>query len=315
MQDAHLFSEYRIRDAISGGDTEAAIGLRNLWNVADGVALNTNFERVYSLAGKGDNASTAGGIGIEYTADPGWKATGRLELRDATTSQSALLTAGLASKINRDWTFLEKNTFSITRNKASAQLAAGERRLNRYQAGLAYRDSDTDTFNGLVRMEQRLEEDNTVAGVVRKQSATIISANGNIQPTKPLIISTRFASKWTTDTSNGLNSRSRAHLLGARVTYDLSNRTDIGLTASNLFSRNFKNGQYGLGAEAGYLLSGNLWISAGYNFFGYRDNDLAGTDYTNRGAFLRLRFKFDEDLFKGSDATVNSTLTPSVEGK
>ena len=31
MKDGKLFSEYRIRDAIAGGDAEAAVGLRNLW--------------------------------------------------------------------------------------------------------------------------------------------------------------------------------------------------------------------------------------------------------------------------------------------
>ena len=30
-EDGSLFSEYRVRDAISGGDAEAAMGLRNLW--------------------------------------------------------------------------------------------------------------------------------------------------------------------------------------------------------------------------------------------------------------------------------------------
>jgi large repetitive protein len=315
MQDAHLFSEYRIRDAISGGDAEAALGLRNLWHVADGVALNTNFERVYALSGKGDSASTAGGIGIEYTADPGWKASGRLELRDATTNQSGLLTLGVASKINRNWTFLEKNTLSIMRNKTSAQLAEGERWLNRLQAGLAYRDTDTDVWNALGRLEHRLEDDTTTPGIAKKLSTEIVSLNANYQPTKPFLVSGRLASKWTTDKSSGLVSKSRAHLLGTRMTYDLNNRWDIGFTASTLFSRSFNNRVYGVGIEAGYLISGNLWASAGYNFFGYHDDELAGADYTNRGAYLRLRYKFDEDLFQGSNAAVNNTLTPSAEGK
>jgi hypothetical protein len=41
----------------------------------------------------------------------------------------------------------------------------------------------------------------------------------------------------------------------------------------------------------------NLWASAGYNLFGYRDDDLTSGEYTNKGAFVRLRYKFDEDLF------------------
>ena len=44
--------------------------------------------------------------------------------------------------------------------------------------------------------------------------------------------------------------------------------------------------------------------------FGYRDDDLASADYTNKGAFVRLRYKFDEDLFasaKPNKANTDST--------
>jgi len=53
-----------------------------------------------------------------------------------------------------------------------------------------------------------------------------------------------------------------------------------------------------LGVELGYLLATNFWVSAGYNVFGYRDADLAGADYTAKGPFVRLRYKFDETLFE-----------------
>ena len=36
----------------------------------------------------------------------------------------------------------------------------------------------------------------------------------------------------------------------------------------------------------------------GYNVRGIRDPDLAGGDYTQRAFYLRVRVKFDEDLFK-----------------
>ncbi len=315
LPDAHLFSEYRIRDAISGGDAEAALGLRNLWHVADGVALSTNFERVYALSGKGDNQSVAGGVGIEYTADPLWKASGRLEARDAKTSQSGLLTLGLASKLSRNWTFLEKAALSVSRNKASEQLTAGERWLNRFQLGLAYRDTDTDVWSGLGRVEHRSESDTTQPGIDLKRSVEIVSVHGNYQPTKPFLLSGRVASKWAKDQSVGIVTKGRAHLLSTRATYDLTNRWDIGLTGSLLGTGGLRSKQYGLGLEAGYLITGNLWGSVGYNFFGYTDDDLIGTDYTNRGAYLRLRYKFDEELFQGRNPTINHSLTPSEQAK
>jgi murein tripeptide amidase MpaA len=56
--------------------------------------------------------------------------------------------------------------------------------------------------------------------------------------------------------------------------------------------------QYAYGAEIGRLLRQNLWLSVGYNWSGFDgDSDLNGYEYTQQGAFLRIRFKFDENLF------------------
>ena len=72
--------------------------------------------------------------------------------------------------------------------------------------------------------------------------------------------------------------------------------------SSLLVGESIDSRQYGLGLELGYLVTANLWVSAGYNFFGYRDEDLAGADYTTKGPYVRLRFKFDETVFGGLGA-------------
>jgi hypothetical protein len=51
-----------------------------------------------------------------------------------------------------------------------------------------------------------------------------------------------------------------------------------------------------VGAEVGHLLKDNLWLSAGYNVTGFHDRDLSAENYTDRGAYLRVRFKFDETV-------------------
>jgi hypothetical protein len=66
-----------------------------------------------------------------------------------------------------------------------------------------------------------------------------------------------------------------------------------------LVSESFSSGQGGVGAEVGFLMVENLWLSAGYNVIGFRDDDLAADEYTRRGAYLRMRFKFDESVLGG----------------
>ncbi len=297
MKDGRVFSEYRVRDAFSGADTEAAIGLRNNWKVADGLRMTTSLERVHVLNGLKTNESEALALGLDYTAPKLWKATSRLELRKATTSESLFSTLGLAAKLTPDWTILTRNSLAVTRNIGSL---AGERLQDRLQAGIAYRDTATDIWNGLARIEHRHERDSTQALASVNRDVEMAALNANYQPVEPLLLSARAAAKWVTDRSAGLASYSNAQLLGGRATYDLTHRWDVGIIANVLLAAGARTRQYGMGMEIGYLVTGNLWLSAGYNVFGFRDADLAGTDYTNRGAFLRLRYKFDEDLLSGA---------------
>ncbi len=98
-----------------------------------------------------------------------------------------------------------------------------------------------------------------------------------------------------------------------RVAYDITERWDLGaLAAVQLGQRGAR--QQALGIEAGYLLQQNLWLSAGFNLSGFRgDADLTGYEYTRRGAYLRLRFKFDETLFRGGDRNITRSLDRALD--
>ena len=307
MKDGNLFSEYRVRDAIAGGDAEAAIGLRNLWTLSEGLKLNTSFERVHSIAGTGNGESTAATFGLEYTANPLWKGSTRLELRNGKTTDSLLSTVAVASKLNRDWTFLGRNTYSLIQNKGSQ---SGQNEQDRLQLGVAYRDTETNTWDGLARVEHRTETDTTRPEISLKRSVELFSIHANWQPVRPFTFGARYAAKWTSDTSNKLKTNNNAQLLAGRAVWEVLPRWDLSAHGSTVLGNGIQSKQYGLGLELGFMVMENLWLSGGYNFVGYRDEDLTAGEYTSKGAYLRLRYKFDEDLFKASDSAkrANSSL-------
>ena len=293
MKDGRAYSEYRIRDAMSGGDTEAAFGLKNLWSIAPGLRLGTTFERVHTLAGTGVDENTAAALALEYTANPDWKGSTRLELRDGQSQDQILFTVGLAARINRDWTALARNAYTLMRNKTGD----GEHLIDRMQAGLAWRDNDTNKWNVLARVESRVENDDTQPGIELRNSTQIVSIHADWQPKRPFLVTARYAAKWAQDKSSGLSTRYRAQVVGGRFTWEFAPKWDVGLVSSALFGSTSASRQYGVGLEVGYLVATNLWVSAGYNFFGYKDADLADSDYTSKGAYVRLRYKFDENVF------------------
>jgi uncharacterized repeat protein (TIGR01451 family) len=298
MKDGHIFSEYRIRDSIAGRDSEAAVGLRNGWEITPGIRLNTNIERITTFGGLTDNTSTALAGGLEYTGSDRWKGSTRLEYRSGASSSGYLGTMGVAWKYNRTLTLLGRQIISYTENSGIG--GSGTKVQERAQLGFAYRPVDSNRWNLLSKYEFVYESDDTNPLVPISRSVHILSANLNYQPTRALVLSGRYAAKLAREEDGGISSSASAHMVNGRVTYDLTKKWDLGFNAMTLCSGDLRSCSYGLGNEVGYLLSANLWLSAGYNFFGFYDKDLTGEDYTNPGFFMRMRFKFDEHLLDGS---------------
>ena len=299
MKDGRVFSEYRAGGTSPAGtvggerQAEAALGLRNLWTLADGVRANTSFERVKVLSGAADNESIAVTGAIEVSRHPRWTGNARLELRHGDDSDGLLSTLGLAYRIDESWTFLGKNTLAATKSNASGSLRVTEL----LQSGVAYRALESIGVTGLAKYQYKLERDDGLANL--KRAVHAVSMNANWQPRRDTVVSARYAAKLALDRSSGLSTRSVSHLVSGRVTHEINADWDIGATAQVLLDRDTRGRQYAAGLEAGYQLQRNMWVSAGYNFMGFSERDLAGADATAKGAYVRVRMKFDENTLQG----------------
>jgi hypothetical protein len=324
MADGQLFSEYRLRDAVNGREAQAAVGLRNLWHWSDALKLTTNLERIKTLGvtsvvqagaltpviANKPNEATAVGVGAEYSPSNLWRSSGRLEWRQDDNYTNWLSTVSVARKLDRDWTLLGKNYWSVT--DARSQVG-GRKTQDRAIAGIAYRQTDTNLVNALARYEFRVEKDSLLggdasqsvnafnAGQLWDRQAHIVSLHADYHPSRRWWYTGRIAAKWVSEqyaianSSVKTKSEFNAQLLGGRVMWDWDERWSIGAQANVL--RNSSGKQYALGLEAAYIVSPNLYLTVGYNWRGFADRDLIDSNYTNRGVVLGIRWKFDEELF------------------
>ncbi len=326
LPDASVFSEYRLRDAIAGREVQHAVGLRNGWMLAEGLKLTTGAERLKtrlsntaqsSDALQRDNTAIALSTGLEYTANPLWKASGRVEWRRDNNNENWLSTAGFAGKLNRDWTFIARNYYYGLKPRQ----AAGRQTQDRLQFGFAYRPVDRNDLDTLGLYEFKTEKDSTGAtgGDNTNRDVNIVSLRVNWHPSRPWWLSGRIAVKDVDESLVGVQSRYTANIVSGRVMYDLTNRWSLGAHASVLRGAprdaastlpQSTSRQYAYGLEAGYVMRDNLLLVLGHTWRGFSDRDLAQENYTNRGWYLGLRYKFDEDMFHGRNPAVNKTLPP-----
>ena len=321
LRDTQLFNEYRLRDAIAGRDVQAANGIRNLWEIREGLRLTTAFEHVNVIDGLTGDA-TGAAFGLDWTASELWRAATRVELRRTADSartpgdeafDTGLWQLSVGRKIDRDWTLLARNYLLRT-----DYAARGDVLQNRTQVGLAYRDTDTNRVNALARYEYKLEDDDSGLGVATglglppvlggaprdsvRSRAHIVSTHADWHPSRPWWLTGRLAAKWQDDRFTSPDGRVvdddfNAWLASGRVVYDVTENWDLGLLGATFRGEDGAN-QYAYGVEVGRLLRQNLWLSVGYNWAGFEgDPDLARYEYTRDGFYLRLRFKFDETLF------------------
>ena len=313
LQDTQVFSEYRLRDAISGRDAQVASGIRQAFDLAPGWRASAGYEQVQVISGNTARAQAVN-LGLDYSANPLWRGSTKLEVRRSgdlpnvpgdDRFTTTLWQVMLARKLDRDWTLLARNYLLAT-----DYAAKGDVLQDRAQIGLAWRPVDHNRFNALAKLEHKLERDasNAALGDLATR-AWIVSAHADWHPSRPWWWSGRLAAKWQADRlEGGVQDSFKAALLGGRLVYDITERWDIGaLAALQMGQRGAR--QQAWGGEVGYLLQTNLWLSAGFNVSGFRgDADLTGYEYTQRGAYLRLRLKFDETLFRGDDRQVNRSL-------
>ena len=94
-------------------------------------------------------------------------------------------------------------------------------------------------------------------------------------------------------------------VIGAGMRRDLNKRWDVGVHADMLHSWESDVSTFGWGVDVGVTVFDNVWISMGYNFAGFRDDDFSGSNYTAQGPFITFRIKADQDTFRellGRDA-------------
>ena len=289
MKDGQLFSEYRLTGAQNGFDVAAAVGIRNQWQVSEGLTLNTSAERQalrpYEGA-KGD--AVAMSIGALYSTNPIYKAAGKLEYRTSRTTDQYNVIAAYDRKLSDNWSAIARELLLYSHDRWNT--GAGDQTQNRFQLGLAYRDTLTNQFHGLARFEHRIDNSTAIADT-KDNSTAIFSLHGNYRPIRSTTITGQVAFKSVNETFGDVRSKWNGSLISGRYTYDINDRFDASVFASRMWGSG--GTVAGAGVELGARIIDNLWIGASYNKGKFVDTELFSSNASWTGWYMRARYKID----------------------
>ncbi|MEY4538157.1 MAG: hypothetical protein RL171_2308, partial [Pseudomonadota bacterium] len=263
--------------------------IRNQWQVSEGLTLNTSAERQalrpYEGA-KGD--AVAMSIGALYSTNPIYKAAGKLEYRTSRTTDQYTVIAAYDRKLSDNWSAIARELLLYSHDRWNT--GAGDQTQNRFQLGLAYRDTLTNQFHGLARFEHRIDNSTAIADT-KDSSTAIFSLHGNYRPIRSTTITGQVAFKSVNETFGDVRSKWNGSLISGRYTYDINDRFDASVFASRMWGSG--GTVAGAGVELGARIIDNLWIGGSYNKGKFVDTELFSANASWTGWHVRARYKID----------------------
>ncbi len=315
-EDTSLTGRYSLLNGGNGLSSQGAMGLNHRMTIAPGLRLSLGYERIFgdlltytgagqqilqpyavgqSGASLGSNSGDSYSIGFDYTDNPEFKASAKLEHRTSSLGGNTVFSAAANGKISRSLTTLFRY------QQANASNIVGLSDTANLKLGLAFRNPENDKFNALFRYEYRknpgLIPDSLLFGAGVGSNVHLLSAEAIYAPDWRWEFYGKLGLRNTESylTNNLVNSNNI--LLGQfRTTYHLNDRWDIVGALRWIGQSTTGFSELGYAVEAGYYLTPNLRVGAGYSFGRAHDPDVG--DRSRGGLYVGLQFKLNE-LFDG----------------
>ena len=274
-----LFQTWQInsRWSIDGGlDRSQSIRQENY------APFNTN---VPTAAGAAEDF-TAASAGLGYKAEA-WSWTGRIEQRWADTQDKWNLLSGIAGEVRQGLGMSAGLQLFSTDSESGGDTLSGDLRLS-----AAFRPDHAqwivfDRLDFIFDDRQDTETSSECRRIVN-------NFNANFKALQRLQLALQYGAKYVLDTIENRSYTGYTDLTGIEARFDLSAGWDVGLQASLLHSWQVSQLDYRTGFSVGYTLFKNAWLSLGYNFSGFKDEDFSAADFTAKGPFIKFRLKFDQ---------------------
>ena len=304
-QRAQLQSSMSQQTTEFGPRVFANLGLTQGWQVNERWALDFGVDQSKTVSGAqiepfNANVPLASGtlandflatyIGAMYRSEF-WTFTSRLEQRRSDEEDRLVASGGFYREPAAG------HAFSLATQWFDSDFANGtDAMAGDIQLAWAYRPAASDWIM-LDRLDLKHESRSDTGGKYESARA-INNFNANWQLDTRTQFGVQFGARHVRSTFDDERYSGFSGLYGLDARHDLSLRFDIGAHATLLNSFESSVSDFSTGVDIGFSPSRNIWISMGYNFAGFRDDDFEASRYTAQGPYIKFRMKADQDTFK-----------------
>ncbi|PSN18463.1 hypothetical protein C7271_12395 [filamentous cyanobacterium CCP5] len=315
-----LTGRYSVLGGFNGITGQGAIGLNHRMTLAPGLRANFSLERIFSNGfedtGSGERfaqpyavgsgayalgleSGTAYAVGLEYTDNPDFQASARFEHRDSDNGDNTVISAAAAGRITDALTGLMRFQHANFANQTIEGLADSID----FRLGLAYRNPESDRFNGLLSYEFRQNPSTSPLTLLQSVSGEsydhTLAMEGIYAPNWQWEFYGKYAMRYGNTSLDDFSFGNFIHLGQLRASYRFAYHWDV-LGEVRLISQPAASyTEVGTALEVGYYLTPDLRLGVGYSFGSANDGSFGGSGYRSAsGPYLGVSMKINQ-LFDG----------------
>ncbi len=296
MENTQAYGRYEIGNAIGAYRNQASIGLKNKIAMTEDLTSYLGYEKTKALGQRVGEASTqdhsAYSAALEYLPKLPLKVTTKVEFGTSRLSDKTNFTFGGDYRFERDFSMIIKyRSANETANNSNSY-----RNLEHLITGLAYRPIDLNWLNVIGKYEIKIDKNHYLAPFIDYHSS-IISVHSFIEPVQRVEVGLKYAYKSATENSVNFGATTNTNFYLLRTEYDITEELNAGAEYRLLHQVEAGDMLNGYSVDAGYVVYRNVRLTVGYNFKGYKERDLIDYTLWSHGPFVRMSFKFSEELF------------------
>ena len=237
--------------------------------------------------------------GVSYRQEL-WQFTSRLEHRNSDREDRWGSTTGWYREP------LEGHAMSVSLQAFDSDQAQADETTAVGRFAWAYRP-DTSKWIVFDRFELKYD-DHSGTSSAYSSSRVVNNLHANWQLDPKLQLGLQYGARYVASTFEGDRYAGVSDMAGFDLRRQLTRRFDLGVHGALLHSWESDVMDHSTGVDVGMTIMKNMWVSLGYNFAGFRDDDFSASRHTAQGPYLKIRIKADQDTFK--DLSLDS-LRPS----
>jgi hypothetical protein len=300
----------------------ATLGLGQGFQVSEDLLLDFGLDRVHTIRTPGNPPfnpnvppASGGAVGtgdfMAYYAGATWRhgdwtTNGRIETLNGDTEDRLGVSAGAYRAQGEKMGLAFRMTFR------DSAMASGDTNTDATLSfGFAWRPINP-AFIWLDRVDLVYDDAFSTLNGASTTYKLINNLNLNHRPNARWQTSYQYAFKWVRQ-EFGDEYTSYTDLLGIDSRFDLNPKWDIGGQFYALHAWESGTMDWSAGLSVGHSFAKNVWLSVGYNFAGFEDEDFAQARYTANGPYIQFRIKFDQESVK--QLATGTPMAPGAVGR